>query len=87
MFFLGMHIQRDEYGRCTLLSGRTSPPKTAASQASTQRILTRSLTLQLQQTLIHGTAARAKRTRAIPARERGLCQESIGESWQVSWRW
>ena len=86
MFFLGTQIQWDEHGRCTLLPDRTSPLKTAELQASTQHILTRSRTFALHQALITGTATRAQRTRAIPARERGLCQESIGESWQVSWR-
>ena len=80
MFFLGLPIQQDEHGRCTLPFQRISTLHTARLQASTQRILTRSPTLDLQQALPSETAARAQRTRAISPRERGVCQESIGES-------
>lgn len=73
MFFLGAEIQRDEHGRCALLSQRTFPFQTSALQALHECILTRALTLI-------GTASHEKRTCAIVAWERGLCQESIGES-------
>ncbi|GAB1722032.1 MAG: hypothetical protein NTNFB01_09280 [Nitrospira sp.] len=74
MFFLRTQIQRDEQVGCAPLLTRTSPIQTAELQASNNRILARALTLT-------GTAAREQKDPcSTQARERGLCQESIGES-------